>query len=209
MNRNEMVRTQIEFRGIKNQAVLAAMRQVDRSRLVLPEWIDCAYGDTPLPIGEKQTISQPYIVALMTELLDPQPGDRILEIGTGSGYQAAILSQIVKDVYTVEIIPSLSERARKKLEELGYKNIQFRVGDGGYGWPDEAPFDGIIVTAAARLIPESLLEQLKPEGRMVIPVGDEYAVQTLAVATKSERGIDIKPTIGVRFVPMTGDSQRL
>lgn len=208
MNREIMVSTQIEMRGVTNPAVLAAMRKVQRDKLV-PSGLELsAYADTPLPIGAGQTISQPYIVAYMTELLNPCSSDRILEIGTGSGYQAAILSEIVKEVYTIEIIPVLAEHARMSLTEMGYNNIHFRTGDGGLGWPEEAPFDGIIVTAAANKIPSLLLGQLRPGARMVIPLGTPSQVQFLAVITRKGESYEIEETIGVRFVPMTGIIQQ-
>ena len=208
MNREIMVSTQIEMRGMTNPAVLAAMRKVQRDKLVPDDLKPSAYADTPLPIGAGQTISQPYIVAYMTDLVNPGPAARILEIGTGSGYQAAILAEIVKEVYTIEIIPALAERAKANLTEMGYNNIHFRTGDGGPGWPEEAPFDGIIVTAAARIIPEPLITQLKPGGRMVIPVGASYQPQSLAVITRKDEGFEIEETIGVRFVPLTGVTQQ-
>jgi len=207
MNREIMVSSQIEMRGVTNPAVLAAMRKVERDKLVPDEEQPAAYADTPLPIGHGQTISQPFIVAYMTELLNPGPAQRILEIGTGSGYQAAVLAEIVREVYTVEIIPALAERARANLEAMGYRNIHFRTGDGGLGWPEEAPFDGIIVTAAASVIPEQLIMQLKPGARMVIPLGNAFSVQSLNVVLREENGFKIKETIGVRFVPLTGATQ--
>lgn len=208
MNREIMVDTQIEMRGVTNPAVLAAMRKVQRDKLVPDDLKPNAYADTPLPIGAGQTISQPYIVAYMTELVNPDPAARILEIGTGSGYQAAILAEIVKEVYTIEIIPALAERAKANLTEMGYRNIHFRTGDGGLGWPEEATFDGIIVTAAAGAIPEPLITQLKPGARMVIPLGASYQAQSLAVITRKDEGFEIEETIGVRFVPLTGATQQ-
>jgi protein-L-isoaspartate(D-aspartate) O-methyltransferase len=207
--RENMVRFQIEPRGIENPAVLDAMRKVERHRLVPDHLAHCAYEDFPLPIGKRQTISQPYIVALMTELLLPQPDHKILEIGTGSGYQAAVLAEIVSEVFTIEIVPELAVAAQEKLSVLGYTNIHCRSADGGVGWAEEAPFDGIIVTAAARVIPTPLIAQLKVGGRMVIPCGDADAVQTLAVVVKTIDGTEFIPNISVRFVPMTGQSQRL
>lgn len=207
--RENMVRFQIENRGVKNPAVLAAMRKVPRHKLLSADCIADVYGDYPLPIGYGQTISQPYIVALMTELLQPQPEHRVLEIGTGSGYQAAILAEIVSEVYTVEIIESLLEEAKLKLDAAGYTNIYFRCVDGGEGWEEQAPFDSIVVTAAAQNIPNPLVAQLKTGGRMVIPIGGVNEVQTLYVLEKTENGIEAKPGIAVRFVPMTGSSQSL
>jgi len=184
------------------------MRKVERNKLVPDDLQPVAYADNPLPIGHGQTISQPYIVAYMTELLNPDPTKRILEIGTGSGYQAAVLAEIVKDVYTIEIIPALAERAKVNLEAMGYRNIHFRTGDGGLGWPEEAPFDGIIVTAAAGVIPEQLMMQLKEDACMVIPLGGASTVQSLSVVVREEDGFKIKETIGVRFVPLTGVTQQ-
>ncbi|MFH1957438.1 MAG: protein-L-isoaspartate(D-aspartate) O-methyltransferase [bacterium] len=200
--REDMVRTQIEARGVRDRNVLAAMRTVPRHLFVDKTLFPAAYGDHPLPIGEEQTISQPYIVALMTELIDPAQDDRILEIGTGSGYQAAVLAEIVKEVYTVEIIPSLSERAQDTLKKLGYKNVLFKTGDGFLGWEEFAPFDGIIVTCAPEEIPPALVAQLKEGGKMVIPVGVSF--QKLQVVEKIKGKIEIIDNISVRFVPMTG-----
>ena len=203
--RNLMVDTQIERRGVKNPEVLRIMRKVPRHEFVpiLYRWQ--SYDDHPIPIGKGQTISQPYIVALMTELMDPKPTDRILEIGTGSGYQAAILAELVDSVYTIEIIPSLAKSAEETMKRLGYKNIKVKAGDGYLGWPDAAPFDGIIVTAAPPYVPQPLVEQLKVGGKLVIPGGDIY--QELQVYTKREKGIETKDIIPVRFVPMTGKAQ--
>ncbi|MFH1421239.1 MAG: protein-L-isoaspartate(D-aspartate) O-methyltransferase [Planctomycetota bacterium] len=200
--REKMVRSQIEVRGVRNSKVLSAMRKVPRHLFVEDELRDSAYNDYPLPIGEGQTISQPYIVALMTELLEPEENFRVLEVGTGSGYQAAVLAEIVKEVYTIEIIPSLSDKAGKILKKLGYTNISINTGDGYLGWPEHAPFDGIIITCAPKNIPEPLIEQLKDGGRMVIPVGDFY--QKLQVLEKRDGKISIMDNIAVRFVPMTG-----
>ena len=172
--RNEMVRTQIQARGVRDPRVLQAMREVKRHLFVPGESAEDAYEDYPLPIGEGQTISQPYIVALMTELLELQPDDKVLEIGTGSGYQAAILSRLAREVRSIEIVPSLAETAGKRLDLLGYDNVHLRVGDGYKGWPDEAPFDAIIVTAAPPEIPQALVDQLAEGGRMVVPVGTNY-----------------------------------
>ena len=208
MNREIMVSSQSEMRGVANPAVLAAMRKVERDKLVPCDLQPDAYADTPLPIGHGQTISQPFIVAYMTELLNPGPAQRILEIGSGSGYQAAVLAEIVRDVYTVEIIPALAERAKANLEAMGYRNIHFRTGDGGPGWPDEAPFDGIIVTAAAAVIPQQLMMQLKPGARMVIPLGNAFSVQSLNVVTREDQGFKIEETISVRFVPLTGAARQ-
>ena len=166
-----------------------------------------AYVNRPLPIGYGQTISQPYIVAVMTELLNPQQEHKILEIGTGSGYQAAILSRLVRQVYTIEIIEALGERARGDLAELGYHNIEVRIGDGYHGWEQHAPFDGIVVTAAASHIPPPLIQQLKPGGRMLIPVGSRFLTQQLLLVVKDEEGhVTTRQTLPVRFVPLTGGS---
>jgi protein-L-isoaspartate(D-aspartate) O-methyltransferase len=202
MKREDMVSTQIEARGVKNPLVRKAMRNVPRHLFIPEESRSYAYEDHPVPIGKDQTISQPYIVALMTELLCPESGHKILEIGTGSGYQSAVLAEIVREVFTIEIIPELAGEADAKLKDLGYKNIHTRCGDGYFGWPEEAPFDGIIVTAAPEKIPPKLVEQLAIGGKMVIPVGSFF--QDLIVLTKTEAGIKQESVIPVRFVPMTG-----
>jgi protein-L-isoaspartate(D-aspartate) O-methyltransferase len=204
-SRSSMVSSQIEARGISNPRVLEALRDVPRHRFVPKELRGQAYRDTPLPIGHQQTISQPYIVALMTELIGPEPGMKVLEIGTGSGYQAAVLAECVDRVYTIEILPELGRAAAELLEELGYENIVTRIGDGYDGWPDEAPFDAIVVTAAPPSVPKPLLEQLKVGGRLVIPVG-EFS-QDLVVVTRTEDGYERRPASYVRFVPMTGKAQ--
>jgi protein-L-isoaspartate(D-aspartate) O-methyltransferase len=198
--RHEMVREQIQARGVHDPRVLDAMREVKRHLFVPSASPDEAYQDFPLPIGEGQTISQPYIVALMTELLDTTPTDRVLEVGTGSGYQAAVLSHLVADVYSIEIVKSLSERAAEHLEEQGYTNVHLRVGDGYNGWPEYAPFDGIIVTAAPPEIPPRLIEQLKDGGRMVVPVGTNY--QELLLIEKKDGELKKRVITAVRFVPM-------
>lgn len=203
--RQEMVED-IRARGVKDAAVLAAVGSVPR-HLFIPEGERSnAYEDRPLPIGYGQTISQPYIVALMTSLLGLRPNSRVLEVGTGSGYQAAVLARLADQVYSVEILKPLGERARRTLAELGYKNVRVRVGDGYKGWPDAAPFDAIIVTAAPPSIPEPLLKQLKTGGKLVIPVGKTY--QDLIVMTKRrDGGFDRESVLPVRFVPMTGEAQ--
>jgi len=206
--REKMVREQIaeppDYRDpVKDEKVLSAMRAVPRHRFVRASDVSAAYGDHPLPIGHGQTISQPYVVALMTEMLQTEPAHRILEVGTGSGYQAAILSVLVDHVYSVEIIEPLGNEAGDRLKRLGYENVEVKIGDGYFGWEANAPFDRIIVTCAATLVPPPLLRQLKPGGRMCIPVGGHYAVQYLTMVEKSEGGtITMKKTIPVRFVPL-------
>lgn len=203
IERARMVDEQIATRGVRNPAVLDAMKSVPRHEFVPEAYRRLAYADRPLPIGLDQTISQPYIVALMTELVDPKPGDRILEVGTGSGYQAAVISRIVKEVYTIEIIPELAESARERLQRLGYENVTVRQGDGYLGWPEEAPFDGILVTAGATEIPKPLVDQLKPGGRMVIPVSTSFNSQVLRVIEKRPDGsTQTRDVIPVRFVPL-------
>lgn len=204
--RAEMVTTQIEARGIDDSCVLDAMRRVPRERFVPAPLENDAYRDGPLSIGRGQTISQPYIVALMTALIEPQPTMRVLEIGTGSGYQAAVLAECVADVYTIEIIPELGRQAAERLESLSYTNIHPRVGDGYDGWPEEAPFDGIVVTAAPSEIPQPLLDQLAVGGRLVIPVG--LGSQDLVVVTRTEEGYVKRVETPVRFVPMTGKAEQ-
>lgn len=184
--------------------VLAAMRRVPRERFVPEENRALAYGDHPLPIGHAQTISQPFIVAYMTERLDPEPDEKILEIGTGSGYQAAILGELIEEVYSIEIIEPLAERAAETLDDLGYENVHTRAGDGYQGWPEEAPFDAIIVTAAPDEIPQALVDQLKEGGRMMIPVGPVGGLQKLYLLEKSEGRVVKTEVMDVRFVPMTG-----
>ncbi len=202
--RNLMVTTQIEARGIKNKKVLEAMRKVERHKFVSKEYLNAAYEDHPLPIGEGQTISQPYIVALMTEVLDLDDTKKVLEIGTGSGYQAAVLAELVKSVYTIEIIEVLGKRAEKTLSDLGYKNIKVKTGDGYKGWKEHGPYDAIIVTCAPSHIPQPLKDQLTEGGRMVIPVGERYH-QELILLIKEKGMIKQKEIIPVVFVPMFGD----
>lgn len=194
--------------AVKDPRVLAAMRKVPRHELVPAYLRDRAYGDHPLPIGEDQTISQPYIVAFMTELLELAPGDRVLEIGTGSGYQAAVLAEIVgaTQVYTIEIIDSLAKRARIDLERLGYSGIHCRTGDGYRGWPEAAPFNAIILTAAPPQVPQPLIDQLAPGGRLVAPVGTRY--MELVLLRKTADGVTRERSIPVRFVPMTGEAEK-
>jgi protein-L-isoaspartate(D-aspartate) O-methyltransferase len=198
--RVQMVETQLKARDITDQRVLDVMLKVERHKFVPKEYQHLAYIDEPLPIGFGQTISQPYIVAKMTELLELNKNDKVLEIGTGSGYQAAILAELCKEVYTIEIIPELAQRAEKLLKELGYKNIFVKVGDGYYGWPEHAPFDKIIVTCAPKEIPQKLVEQLKDGGKMVVPVGDVF--QELVVVEKHNGVVTKKNVFPVRFVPM-------
>ena len=207
IRRQTMMQRDIEGRGIRDPAVLRAMAAVPRERFVPERLKDVAYRDGPLPIGHNQTISQPYIVAAMTELLQLQPGDRVLEVGTGSGYQAAVLAEVAASVYTVEIIPELAEQAGRVLAELKYTNVVCRTGDGYAGWPEEAPFDGIMVTAAPVEVPRPLIDQLKPGGRLVIPVGPTGAVQKLKVLTRREDGaVEEQAVMDVLFVPLTGPS---
>jgi protein-L-isoaspartate(D-aspartate) O-methyltransferase len=197
-----MVRTQIRARGVKDRRVLAAMGKVPREEFVPADQRPHAYEDRPLPIGEEQTISQPYIVALMTELLEVKQGDKVLEIGTGSGYQAAILAELTHRVYTIEIIPPLAQRAGKTLRRLGYDTVKVKTGNGYLGWPEQAPFDGIVVTCAPEKVPEPLKEQLAEGGRMVIPVGPQWTSQTLYVLRKKNGKLEQQDVIPVRFVPM-------
>ena len=199
--RQQMVEQQLRARGIQDQAVLEAMSQVPRHRFVEPSLVSFAYGDSPLPIGEGQTISQPYIVAYMTEAAEISAEERVLEIGTGSGYQAAVLGEIAQEVYSIEIIPSLAEKARQILSELGYTNVQVKTGDGYQGWSELAPYDAILVTAAPDHIPQPLINQLAPQGKMVIPVGTWY--QEMIIISKTENGVIEERTIPVRFVPLT------
>jgi protein-L-isoaspartate(D-aspartate) O-methyltransferase len=203
--RQEMVNRQIIARGIKDPLVLEAMNKVERHQFVLPGDERHAYDDGPLSIGEGQTISQPYIVAIMTELGKLGADSKVLEIGTGSGYQAAILGEIAKEVYSIEIIESLGLRAKDLLKKQGYENIQVRIGDGYKGWPEAAPFDAILVTAAPDHVPQPLVDQLKVGGRMVIPVGEFY--QELEVIKKTPSGVEREKIIPVRFVPMTGEAE--
>jgi len=212
--REDMVRTQLAtsdwgVEAVRDPLVLEAFRQVPRHRFVPEALVPHAYEDRPLPIGYGQTISQPYIVAKMTELLGPKKGHRVLEIGTGSGYQAAILSRLVADVYTVEIVNPLGTKARERLAALGHKNVEVRVADGYYGWPGKAPFDCIVVTAAANHIPPPLIEQLKPGGRLVVPIGNPFQTQRLVLVTKGNKGprdIRIRDIMPVRFVPLVSGS---
>lgn len=200
--REQMVETQIRQRGVKDLRVLDAMRRVPRHLFVPPIAREAAYEDYPLSIGLGQTISQPFIVAYMTEALKLAPTDRVLEIGTGSGYQAAVLAELAREVYTIEILPELAERARQTLASLGYKNVNVRTGNGYLGWPEAAPFDKIIVTAAPDEVPKALVDQLAPGGVMIVPVG--VAHQVLTIITRTPAGIVQRETIPVVFVPMVG-----
>jgi protein-L-isoaspartate(D-aspartate) O-methyltransferase len=203
-----MVAEQIAPRGVSDPRVLTAMRTVPRHEFVPPALRERAYDDSPLPIGEGQTISQPYIVALMSELAAVRRGDKVLEVGTGSGYQAAVLAELGATVYTIEIVAPLATAARALLSRLGYANIHVREGDGYAGWPDKAPFQAILVTAAPPEIPKPLLDQLAVGGRLVIPVGPTNETQDLLVVTRTKEGLDRRKVIPVRFVPMTGEAQK-
>ncbi|HWM94121.1 MAG TPA: protein-L-isoaspartate(D-aspartate) O-methyltransferase [Thermoanaerobaculia bacterium] len=205
--RRRMVDEQVRARGVEDRRVLNAMAQVPRHMFVPKDIRGLAYDDRPLPIGWNQTISQPYVVGLMTDLLDLKPKDKVLEIGTGSGYQAAVLSRLVSDVYTIEIVRPLGEQARLTLRSLGYSNVHARIGDGYKGWPEAAPFDAIVVTAAPPQVPKPLLDQLAIGGNLVVPEGDSW--QDLTVYTKQRDGsFRKKNVLPVRFVPMTGEAQK-
>jgi protein-L-isoaspartate(D-aspartate) O-methyltransferase len=206
VKRNEMVQQQILARDIQDKNVISAMRSVPRHEFVSTNYMDLAYQDSPLPIGYEQTISQPYIVAYMTEMLKLTENDTVLEIGTGSGYQAAVLAEVVSQVFSIEIIDELGEKAAKTLEKLGFNNIIVKLGDGYKGWPENAPFDAIILTAAPPKIPNPILEQLKDGGRLIAPVGNEF--QELILITKKGKKLKRKRLIPVRFVPMTGEAQK-
>lgn len=201
-----MLDRQLRGRGITDPRTLRAMASVAREKFVPPELRARAYDDRPLPIGYGQTISQPYIVALMTEQIQPKPGQRVLEIGTGSGYQAAVLSELVAEVYSIEIVRPLAQRAEGLLRELGYKNVHVKAGDGYKGWPEHAPFDAIIVTAAPDHVPQPLIEQLREGGRMIIPVG-EAGAQNLYLLEKRDGRVKQTAVIPVKFVPFTRDRE--
>ncbi len=205
--RNEMVNSQIKARGINDQRVLEAMRKVPRHEFVPEEEITGAYDDNPLPIGYGQTISQPYIVAYMTMMLSLQGNERVLEIGTGSGYQAAVLSVLAKEVFSIEIVEPLCQQARTRLDSLGYKNVHVLCGDGYQGWPEHAPFDAVIITAAAKEIPEPLIEQLKVGGRLIMPVG-AFFQELVLLRKKADGKVEKSKLIPVRFVPMTGEAEK-
>ncbi len=208
IQRQKMVHEQIISRGVKDRKVLDAMLKIPRHRFVDESLRSKAYNDHPLPIGEGQTISQPYVVALMTEALKLKPDDRVLEIGTGSGYQAAVLAEIAKEIYTIEIRKGLADKAERLLNEMGYKNIKVKYADGYFGWTEYAPFDAIIVTASANHIPPPLIKQLKEGGRLIIPLGSTLYYQTLTLATKKGGGLEVEQMGGVAFVPMIGKAQR-
>jgi protein-L-isoaspartate(D-aspartate) O-methyltransferase len=198
-----MVDTQIASRGVTDGRVLAAVRKVPRHRFVPPELIPRAYDDRPLPIGQGQTISQPFIVAYMTEALGVEPAHKVLEIGTGSGYQAAVLGELARTVYTIEIVSELAQRAASTLKMLGYHNVHVRAGDGYAGWAEQAPFDRIIVTAAPEEIPKPLIDQLGAGGRLIAPVGAQGSTQWLTIADKTAQGLTRRRTLPVTFVPFT------
>jgi protein-L-isoaspartate(D-aspartate) O-methyltransferase len=204
--RQQMVQQQVMARGIHDERVLAAMAKVPREEFVPPDSRGASYEDGPLPIGYGQTISQPYIVAFMTEQLRSKPSDRVLEVGTGSGYQAAILAELVSEVYSIEIVEPLAKSAETTLQRLGCKNVHVKVGDGYKGWPEEGPFDAIIVTCAPDKVPQPLVDQLKDDGRMVIPVGDRFA-QQLYLLEKKNGQLKQSATLPVRFVPMTSEQK--
>ncbi|MGE5859574.1 MAG: protein-L-isoaspartate(D-aspartate) O-methyltransferase [Ignavibacteria bacterium] len=201
--RLEMVSFQIENRGITNKPTLEAMKKVPRHKFIPSDQINSAYEDGPVPIGYGQTISQPFIVAYMTSVIDPKPGQKVLEIGTGSGYQAAVLAEIVDTVYTMEIIAELSKSSAERLKKLGYKNIVTKNADGYYGWEKSAPFDAIVVTAASEYIPPPLIEQLKDGGKMIIPIGSPFLTQMLVLVEKSGKEIFTTNIFPVLFVPLT------
>jgi protein-L-isoaspartate(D-aspartate) O-methyltransferase len=203
--RERMVREQVEAREVRDPRVLAAMRKVPRHAFVEPGDLARAYDDRPLSIGHGQTISQPYIVAAMSELGEIGPAERVLEVGTGSGYQAAVLAELAAEVYSIEIVEPLARRAAEVLGRLGYTRVRLRTGDGFRGWPEAAPFDAILVTAAPARVPPPLLEQLAPGGKLVIPVGEGW--QELEVHTKTAKGIEVRKVFPVRFVPMTGEAR--
>jgi len=206
--RQIMIEKDIRGRGVTDKKVLDVMGKTPRHLFVEGHLRDAAYEDYPLPIDEGQTISQPYVVALMTEVLQLKPSDRVLEIGTGSGYQAAILAEIVKEVYTIEIRKGLAEKAEKRLKDMGYKNVKVKYGDGYFGWEEYTPFDAIIITAAANHIPPSLIKQLKEGGRLIIPLGSTVYSQTLILAIKKKGELNLQEITSVRFVPMIGEAEK-
>ena len=202
--RERMVANQLQARDITDERVLAAFRKVPRHAFVPAEYQNSAYGDFPLPIGEGQTISQPYMVALMTQLLKLKGTEKVLEVGTGSGYQAAILGELAAEVYTIELLSGLAETAEKRLDSLGYTNVHVKAGDGYLGWPEAAPFDGIIITCAPEKLPKPLVEQLAIGGRLVVPVGPQHTAQMLTIYTKQDTGLAKRYEGGCYFVPMRG-----
>jgi protein-L-isoaspartate(D-aspartate) O-methyltransferase len=203
-----MVEYDLKPRGIKDKKILEVMQKVPRHLFVDAHLMDRAYGDHPLPIDEGQTISQPFVVALMTESLRLKPTDKVLEIGTGSGYQAAVLAEIVKDVYTIEIRKGLADKAAKKLKDLGYTNVRVGYADGYFGWQEHAPFDAIIITASVNHIPPPLIRQLKEGGRIILPLGSTVYYQILTLGIKRKGELDIEQGRPVAFVPMTGEAQK-
>jgi protein-L-isoaspartate(D-aspartate) O-methyltransferase len=208
LRRQQMVEQDLKARGIRDAAVLRVMARVPRHLFVDAKFRDRAYGDHPLPIGEGQTISQPYVVALMTEASKLKPSDRVLEIGTGSGYQAAVLAELVKEVYTIEIRKALADKAERTLAGLGYRNVKVKFGDGYFGWEEHAPFDAVIITAAANHIPPPLIKQLREGGRLVVPLGSTVYFQTLTLATKRKGELDVEQLGPVAFVPMVGEMEK-
>lgn len=206
--RMRMVTKDLLGRDINDTRVLKVMGKVERHLFVDKELWDVAYADFPLSIGEGQTISQPYVVALMTQCLNLKPTDKVLEIGTGSGYQAAVLAEMVDQVYTIEIRESLARKAAQRLKQLGYQKVKVKHGDGYFGWEEYAPFDAIIVTCAANHIPPPLLEQLKEGGKLIVPLGSTFFYQTLTLITKTKEGNKVKHITGVRFVPMVGEAEK-
>ena len=205
--RLEMVEQHLRSRDIHHEGVLEAMSRVPRHLFMPSEVRQYAYADQAAPIGSEQTLSQPYVVALMTQSVDPKPQDLVLEIGTGSGYQAAVLAELTREVFTIEIVPELAESAARTLEEQGYSNVRVRQGDGYQGWPSEAPFDVVMITAAAERIPEPLIEQLAEGGRLIMPLGQVDGIQTLTLVTRKDGQTAVTGIIPVRFVPMTGEIQ--
>jgi len=207
--RARMVASQIEARGVRDPNVLASLRTVPRHAFVRTGDMRRAYSDQPLPIGLNQTISQPYIVAYMTDALKLDPNFKVLEIGTGSGYQAAVCAEIVREVYTIEILEELAESAKERLKKLGYRNVSVKAADGYFGWAEYGPFDAIIVTCAAGFVPPLLIEQLKPAGRMILPLGSPFGVQTLVLITKDDKGnVHSRSLLPVRFVPTLGHTRK-
>ena len=206
--RRAMVEAQIAARGVKDRRVLAAMAKVPRHLFIPPALWDEAYADYPLPIGEGQTISQPYIVAFMTDALALKPGDKVLEVGTGSGYQAAVLAELAGDVYSIEIVAELAARASQTLKALGYGQVHVRQGDGYFGWPEAAPFDAVMITAAAPRVPPALIAQLKDGGRLILPLEHPDGYQVLTLVTKAGGKTTSRAVLDVRFVPMTGEARK-